>query len=497
MAGEKIEPIVEEGKNVWRIARASEAAMIVDAADYFRTIGKAMRKAKERIFIVGWDFDTRISLDPEDDHEYGDSLGHLFIELARERPTREIDVLKWNFGALKQFLSLRAIYWLFRWWLAKNIHMKFDSAHPPGCSHHQKIVVIDEHLAACGGIDISSRRWDTPDHEPDDERRKTPNDRSYGPWHDTTMLMRGPIAGVLGELGRERWKMATSKKLDPVPSGKVEWPSDIRVQFNDVDVGIARTRASYRDVDEVRENEQLAIDMICAADRLVYIENQYFTAPRVAAAIAARLNAPDPPEIVMVMPRRGDGWLESVAMDGTRQKLMQAIQRLREGDRFRIYVPVNRAGEDIYVHAKVAIVDDRLLRVGSANLNNRSMGLDSECDVVIDSALPSNHGTEASIRALRHRLLGEHLGVDPLVVEKAEEAEGSLIAAIERLRGEGKTLTPLEADPLSDLDQFVAEHELLDPETTEEMFEPIARKNLSQRWLRSRKRLRRLVRGRH
>lgn len=495
MAGETLKPIVREGRNVWRIGRASEASVIVDAADYFRIIGRAMRKANHRIFIVGWDFDTRISLDPEDDHEYGKSLGHFFIELARAKPEREIDVLKWNFGALKQFLSLRATYWLIRWWLADPIDMHFDSSHPPGCSHHQKIVVIDEHLAACGGIDISSRRWDTPDHEPDDERRQTPNGRSYAPWHDTTMLMRGPVASDLAELGRERWKIATAKSLDPVEKGEVQWPDGCTVQFNDVDVAIARTRADYQDVDEVRENEQLAIDMVCAAEKFVYIENQYFTSPRIAAAIAARLNAPDPPEFVLVMPRKGDGWLESVAMDGTRQKLMQAIQRLREGGKFRIYVPVNRANEDIYVHSKVAIVDDRFLRVGSSNLNNRSMGLDSECDVIIDSGLPANAGSQDAIRAVRQRLLAEHLGVDPLVMEKAEQAEGGLIAAIERLCGEGKTLTPLEADPLSEIDQFVAEHELLDPESTEEMFEPIARKSLSQRWLRSRKRLRRIVRG--
>ena len=77
-------------------------------------------------------------------------------------------------------------------------------------------------------------------------------------------------------------------------------------------------------------------------------------------------------------------------MDGARLKLMRAIGDKDKANRFRIYVPVTKKRDDIYVHAKVSIVDDRLLRVGSSNLNNRSQGLDSECDVIIDAALDAN-----------------------------------------------------------------------------------------------------------
>jgi phosphatidylserine/phosphatidylglycerophosphate/cardiolipin synthase-like enzyme len=77
---------------------------------------------------------------------------------------------------------------------------------------------------------------------------------------------------------------------------------------------------------------------------------------------------------------------------------------------FRIYVPVTKGGADIYVHAKLMIVDDRILRIGSANLNNRSLGLDSECDMVLDCALPANRAS-VGIAALRTRLLAEHLDV--------------------------------------------------------------------------------------
>ena len=94
--------------------------MVVDAADYYHFIGRAMAAADRRIFIVGWDFDTRIALEP-DENGQGETLGRFFLRLAREKPHREIDILKWNFGALKQFFRPSALAWLYRWWRAEAI----------------------------------------------------------------------------------------------------------------------------------------------------------------------------------------------------------------------------------------------------------------------------------------------------------------------------------------------------------------------------------------
>ena len=490
---EEMTPIVAVGQKVWRIERAQDARVVIDAADYYRRIAEAMTAAKNRIFIVGWDFDTRISLVPDEDGQYHSSLGHFFLDLARTKPDRDIDILKWNFGALKQFLSVRAAYWLFRWWLAKPIHMKFDSSHPVGCSHHQKIVILDETFAACGGIDIAMRRWDTRDHAPEDPNRTTPNGKPYQPWHDITMIMRGPVAGALADLGRERWQVATHKQIEQLKrDGEGYWPEECPPMFEDVDIAIARTRAEYDDVEEVRENEALFIDMIGHAKRFIYIENQYFTSPRIAAAIVERLDEEDPPEIVMVMPRTGDGFLEAKAMDGTRQRLWDTIAKSKRGENFRLYIPVNAAGENIYVHAKLSIVDDRLIRVGSSNLNNRSMGLDSECDVIIDCGLPQNAGKghEDEIRKIRQDLMAEHLDLDPQRVAEEEAKGAGLIATIEALRGDGKTLDHLEKRELDDVEEFISDHELGDPESTEEMFEPFERKTLAQRWRKRRKMIR-------
>lgn len=476
-----MKPIVEGGRNCWRIGRAERATVIVDAADYYHAIGNAMAEAERRILIIGWDFDTRIPLEP-DERGKGETLGHFFVRLVREKPRREIDVLKWNFGALKQFFRPAAAFWLYRWWRTRKIEMRFDSAHPVGCSHHQKIVVIDNALAACGGIDISTHRWDQPGHADVDPHRTGPDGKPYGPWHDATMLMAGPVAADLAELGRDRWKLATGETLRKITPAECSWPKPLPVMFEQVDVAISRTHAAYRGTKEVREIEELYVAMIAAAEHFIYFENQYFTSGKIAAALAARLEEPDPPEIVLVMPRSAEGWLEQAAMDGARLKLMAAIGHKDPGNRFRIYVPVTKGGTDIYVHAKVAIVDDRLLRVGSSNLNNRSMGLDSECDVTIDAALPANRDTGKSMTELRHRLLAEHLGCEQKEYAKTEKKLGSMVDAIERLRGKGKTLDPLDMESLGATQEFIAANELLDPESADAMLDPIAKRGLAKSW---------------
>ncbi len=485
MSADQLTPIVALGRNCWRIARAEKAAVIVDANDYYRIIAAAMAAAEKRIFIVGWDFDTRTVLTP-DEQGKGETLGRFFLRLARDRPERQIDILKWNFGALKQLLHASSIVWLLRWKRTRSIDYRFDSSHPVGCSHHQKIVVIDDRMAACGGIDIAGSRWDTPQHLDDDPHRMTPNGKPFEPWHDTTMLMQGEVAGTLSELGRERWKTATRSDLRPIVPCDQAWPEGLEVEFENVDVAIARTRAAYDDLPEVREIEALYIDMVAAAKRFLYIENQYLTSATIGAAIARRMAEPDPPEVVLVMPRHAHGWLEQTAMDGTRLKLAKAIAKVDHAKRFRIYVPVTKSGTDIYIHAKVAILDDRLLRIGSSNLNNRSQGLDSECDVIIDAALPANRGSEAAMTALRHRLIAEHLGSTPEAVAAQERACGSMIGTIETLCGSGKTLQPLPMEELGDVEAFIADHELLDPDRPEQLFEPMGRHGLAQSWARGR-----------
>jgi len=187
-------------------------------------------------------------------------------------------------------------------------------------------------------------------------------------------------------------------------------------------------------------------------------------------------------------------------MDTARARLVEVMRHADAHRRFRLYHPVTTAGRPIYVHAKVLIVDDRVLHVGSANMNNRSLRLDTECDVVIDAASAANadaaEAIATAIAGLRDRLLGEHLGLAPDSVRARVEAEGSLIAAIEALRGEGRSLRPYEVPVLNEVETWLADNELLDPEGPEEIFKPLSQRGLLRR-LRHRFRRRRTRSARH
>ncbi len=483
--GTVLKPIVVEGRNCWRIERADKARMIVDAADYFALLERLMADARQRILLIGWDFDPRIALKPDKDGK-GEPLGDYLLRLAHEKPDRDIDILRWNFGGLKQFAMPRILSMVARWKLTRSISFRLDSAHPVGCSHHQKVAVFDDHLAVCGGIDVGSRRWDTREHKDGDPHRTAPDGKAYMPWHDSTMILAGPVGNALADLGNERWQRATKKPLRDLKGEGENWPDDLEHDFEGVDVAISRTRAEYDDVGEIREIEQLYLDMIAAADRFIYFENQYFTSGKIAAAIAERLNEDDPPEFVMVMPKTADGWLEQMAMDAARVQLVREIAKAKHGDRLKVYYPRTKRGEPIYVHAKTAIVDDRMIRVGSANMNNRSMGLDSECDVTIDAALPANKGVEPTIARLRTSLIAEHLDVSEEEVAATFKRVGSLIDTVEALRGKGRSLELLDLVPPGPMDEFIADNELLDPTSPDAMFEGLTERGLRKSWHRGR-----------
>lgn len=490
MSESGLTPIVAEGRNCWRIERADKARMIVDAADYFALLERLMNDAKQRILLIGWDFDPRIALKPDEDGE-GEPLGEYLLRLAKKCPDRDIDILRWNFGGLKQFAMPRIVSMVARWKLTRAISFRLDSAHPVGCSHHQKVAVFDDHLAVCGGIDVGARRWDTRDHKDGDPHRTAPDGKAYMPWHDSTMILAGPVGNALADLGNERWQRATKKPLRELKGDGENWPDDLEADFLGVDVAISRTRAEYDGFEEIREIEQLYLDMIAAAKHFIYFENQYFTCGKIAAAIAERLNEENPPEFVMVMPETADGWLEQMAMDAARVQLVREIAKAKYGDRLKVYYPRTAKGEPIYVHAKTAVVDDRMIRVGSANMNNRSMGLDSECDVTIDAGLSANTGIEPTIRRLRESLIAEHLGVEPDDVARQFEATGSLIDTIEALRGKGRSLELLDLTKPGPFDEFIAENELLDPTSPDAMFEGLTERGLRKSWHRGRNWMRR------
>lgn len=477
-------PDISESESIWCYAKATRAHAVVDAAPYYEIIQAAMMNAKHRIMLIGWDFDTRIDLS-RSRRKKGDPpkrLGEFILWLADRTPELEIKLLKWNFGALKMFGRGQTIVDVAKWAMHKQIQFKLDSAHPVGCSHHQKIVVIDDKMAACGGIDMTADRWDTPEHIDNDPKRKRPNGKLYGPWHDTTMLVEGEAAAALAALSRARWVLAGGDPLEPCPADAASpWPEFLAAEYQFVEMGIARTRAEYKNACEIREIQQLFLEQIASAKKFVYAENQYFASPKIADAIAKRMAEANPPEIIIVNPSTADGWLEQKAMDGARVQLLRAIGEHDRQDRFSIYVPYTKGGEPIYVHAKLMIVDDEILRIGSANMNNRSLGLDSECDIFIDTTRAGNESAGPTIKAMRASLLAEHCGLSEEKVTELFDQGTSMRDIIENGEGNGRTLRRLDIPELTDAEKAIAENAALDPESADQMFEPFSSPGLFSR----------------
>ncbi len=447
--------------------RARRAAVLIDGKDYFQALHEAVLQARRSVFILGWDLHSEVCLVRNgDDDDPPRRLGRFLNFVAKRRRQLEIYLLSWDFAMIyameREFFPRYKLTWRSH----RTIHFRLDAAHPVGGSQHQKVIVIDDALAFVGGMDVSKWRWDTSEHKPDDPRRVDPDGKPYPPFHDIQMVVDGPAAAALGELARERWRRVTGKRPPDaqVPEDRAPWPESVDPVFRDIDVAIARTMPLYREHAEIREVERLYLEMIGAARRYIYIENQYLSSYRIGEALQASLSEKTGPEIVIVLPRQTGGWLEQHTMDVLRGRTLGLLRQADGGDRLRIYYPrlADKPPVDLMVHAKLMIIDDRLVRVGSSNLSNRSLGFDSECDLAV-AARPDS-GDEQTIGSLCNRLLAEHLGVSAADVARQRTERGSLIEAIEALCGGERTLVPLDGAIAEDIDRLVPESELLDPE---------------------------------
>lgn len=428
--------LLRPGHTVWRIERAKRAAVLVDAANFFAAVRQACLKAQRSILVVGWDIDSRTHLvgasgRPEDG--YASDFAEFLSELVQTRPDLHVHLLLWDYSLLyageRELLPRLSLGWR----TPERITLCIDNSVPFGSSQHQKIVVIDDALAFSGGLDITIRRWDTQAHSAEDRERVDPTGQPYRPFHDVQMMVDGPAAGALALLARERWCHANGGTPRVEPFGD-PWPDSCPADFTDVEVGIARTQPRYNGEAAISEVQALFLDSIDQAQRHIYIENQFLTSWLIADRLAERLRQNPELEIVIVAPRSHDSWVEKRTMRNGRIRFSRHV-RAAGGERVRLLYPSVEQGAartDTMVHSKVMIVDDRFLRVGSANLNNRSMGADTECDLAIEA---KSDAERAAILRLRNRLLGEHCGVTEDEVAKAVARHGSLVRAAGELRG--------------------------------------------------------------
>jgi phospholipase D1/2 len=454
------------GRNCWRLAEARRVAFLIDSADYFTAFAAAAEQAQESIFIIGWDVDSRVRLLPDGIRDQQSLELSAFLKaLVSQHRGLHVYILEWDFAVIfaleREPLPMR----MQRWRTHRRIQFRQDSAHPAGASHHQKIVVVDDAIAFVGGIDLSTNRWDTSEHRAQDSRRVDPAGRLYPPVHDVQAAVDGEAAAALGYLARERWRRATGRQLRPSQRRKSDiWPSHLTPDMEHVRVAIARTEPAYNGNPEVREVQALYLDAIAAAQHSIYIEAQYFTTAVIGDALAKRLTEASGPEIILVLPRKASGWLEQNTMDVLRARLLQQLRAADRYGRLHIYCPVvpDLDGICINVHSKVLVVDEQLVRVGSSNLANRSMGLDTECDLVIESAGVAS--IEQAIAHFRNRLVGEHLGISPQQVGARLEIKPSLMAVADELHDGERRLEPLDAEVPAWRDRLVPDGKILDPE---------------------------------
>jgi phospholipase D1/2 len=436
--------VLQRGRNAWRIERAERMAVLIDGGPFFRAVREALLQARRSVFIVGWDLHSQTRLVGETDRAddgYPETLADFLSALVRERPKLTVRLLLWDYSVL--YANERELFprIALGWKTPDRVRFALDDAVPFGSSQHQKLVIVDDCVAFSGGLDVTIRRWDTPAHEVDNPHRVDPTGRPYRPFHDVQALVQGAAARALGGIARARWMCATGERIQAINSGYA-WPASVTPDFTDIDVAVARTQPRYDGQEEVREVERLFLDSIDAAEHAIYIENQFLTCGRIAEHLARRMRERPDLELVIVAPQNHESWLEAHTMRTGRIRFMQILHEAGVGTRVRLLYPEVTDGQrttDTMVHSKVMVIDDRFLRVGSANLNNRSMGTDTECDLAVEAASVDERRT---ILRVRNRLIGEHCGVAAEDVAACMERTGSLLATADQLSCNGHRLRP-------------------------------------------------------
>ena len=443
--------IIDLESNAWRSDPADRVGFIVDAAEYYRCLQEILPKAARSLWIIGWDFNPDIYLDPEHPNQ---TLGQFLRSLVDANEALEIRILVWAMGPVYSGKSL-SLFSENTWSNHPRISLRFDSRHPLRGSHHQKIVVVDDTIAFLGGIDLTARRWDNARHDADNPLRAAPDGVAYDPVHDLQAAVTGPSAVAIGDLARKRWLRATRQAVRRVHCDNPLWPSNIEPALAGCQVALSLTEPGRSKRRSKKQAMRLTLDALRTARRHVYIETQYFAFFGVASCLAELLKKPDGPDVVIVLTRASHGLLEKIVMGGNRDRLIRRIKRADIHGRLRVMYPVvprkDGTEQDVLVHSKLLIIDDRFVRIGSSNLNNRSEGMDTEADIGIEA---NDDGCRTSLASLRNRLLAEHLASTEEAVAKVIASTGSLIKAIDELNVQPRGLRDIginlkgEVDPI-------------------------------------------------
>lgn len=395
----------------------TRSGVLVDGRDFYKAVYDACCKAKKTIAMAGWQFASKVELLRGDDAkncEHPTRLVDFLRELCEANPELNVYLLAWDASAVFTFEREPLQRFWFRVKGHDRIHYKMDNRHPRGASHHQKLIIVDNAIAFVGGMDVCNSRWDDRHHAAECAERD--GARRSSPYHDVQAYVTGEPVEVLRKWFCVRWEKATGHELvlPEVPREEIHVQSSFDVQAPRI--GLTRTLPRMKDPPHapVREIYELHMRAIAAAERVIYLENQYLSSDEIADALERRMVArPDLPlEIAIVLPSKSAGFKERISIGIYQQRVLEHIGKVAEATGHHVGVYYNCAcnekGEEIpvFIHAKVLAVDDRFLLVSSANTSNRSMGFDTELGIAWEAPTPTE-----SLRNARIDLMAEQCGL--------------------------------------------------------------------------------------
>jgi phosphatidylserine/phosphatidylglycerophosphate/cardiolipin synthase-like enzyme/uncharacterized membrane protein YdjX (TVP38/TMEM64 family) len=439
----------------------NKGRFLIDGSAYFSSLLESLPKAESCIYILGWDIHSRMLLNPKD--KRSELLRVLESCLERKKNLR-IYILCWDYTPL--FVQDRETFQAIKlgWGSHSRLFFYFDDQHPIGACRHEKIVVIDDRLAYCGGIDLTDERWDESSHLPRHGERKNVDGETYNPFHDVQLEVQGPCAKALGRFFRERWHYTTGQEiLKPSDKSQSFYFDKKEMDFQGSVIGLCQTLPRFKNQKPLFEIEKLTCDWIRRAKEYIYLENQFFTSHRVQKELQASLEKEEGPEIVLVSQKKAFGWLEEQTMGIRREKVLKALIESDKHRRFMAVYPEDhrfKPGGSVKIHSKLMMVDDRWIKIGSSNLNNRSLGLDSECDLALQVS-------RAEAKKLKISLLADHSGRARSEVKALLDKNPSLVQAVKSLRsGEPKFLQKISVNQFEEkLVDAISDLSITDPDS--------------------------------
>ncbi len=376
--------------------RGNSLEVLIDGAEALPRMGAELKRAESHVHIAGWYFSPEFALTRDEEPAI---LRHLLAELA-ERV--EVRVLVWAGAPLPLFRPSRRTVRRMRESLCAGtkICCALDAKERPMHCHHEKTIVVDDRVAFVGGIDLTSEagdRFDSSGHRA----------RGQVGWHDASARITGPAVVDIAEHFRMRWQEVTGEKLaspaTPEPTGNVELQIVRTVPER---VYRAKPRGDFRLLESY-------VRALRSAQRLIYLENQFLWSPEIAEILTDKLLRPpaDNFRLLVVLPAK-----PNAGGDDTRGALAELVEADADAGRLlacTLFARAGRLADPVYVHAKIGIVDDAWLTLGSANLNEHSLFNDTEMNVVTHDA--------AIARESRLRLWAEHLelSIDEVAGEPA------------------------------------------------------------------------------